>query len=119
MVKKFTKDGKCCEDTVEKFNIRMNMLKKNCPDLVKTVKVVYDCKFTEFLDGKYSPDFDLTFKENELYKEKKFFQRLIPRDACLPGMKVLLHLSWNKNVNETFHYLDMNMAFTYALKKFR
>ena len=118
MVKKFTKDGKSCEDTVEKFDIRMNMLKKNCPDLVKTVKVVYDYKFTEFLDGKYSPDFDSTFKENELYKEKKFFQRLIPRDACLPGMKVLLHLSWNKIETETFHYLDMNMAYTYALKKF-
>ena len=121
MVKKFTKEGRSCQDTVEKFENRMKMLKKNFPDLVNSVKVVYECKFDEFLDGKYAPDFDSSFKEDDLYKERRYFKRLVPRDACLPGQKVLLHLCWSKKdyPNETFYYWDMNMAYTYALKKFR
>ena len=121
MVKKFTSEGKSCEDYVERFNDHMNKLKENYSELVKSIKIVYDCKFSEFLDGDYSPDFDSSFLQNDLFKEKKYFQQLVPRDSCLPGKKALFHLNWNKNdhPSETFHYWDMNMAYTYALKKFR
>ena len=121
MVKKFTKDGKSCQDAAEKFEDRMVMLKKNFPDLVKYHKVVYECKFKEFLAGKISPDFDSTFDIDDLNKKQQFFSRLIPRAACLPGKKVLLHLCWSKidSPNQKFYYWDMNMAYTYALKKYR
>ena len=120
MVKRFTKNGKSCQDYVEKFEHRMDMLKQNYPNLIKSVKIVYECRFVDFLKGKYSPDFDETFK-NTKFSEKQFFYRLVPRDACLPGQKVLLHLSWDKKdfPDENFYYLDLNMAYTYALKKFR
>ena len=58
-------------------------------------QVVYECNFVDFLKGKHSPDFDKTFRESELFK-KQFFSRLVPRDACNPGQKVLLHLCWDK-----------------------
>ena len=120
MIKKFTKDGKSCQAHVDDFEHRMHLLKKNYPNLVKSHKVVYECKFVDFLRGKHSPDFDENFKKSILF-EKQFFSRLVPRDSCLPGQKVLLHLSWDKKdyPNENFYYLDMNMAYTYALKKFR
>ena len=120
MVKRFTKEGKSCQDYVDRFEHRMTLMKQNYPDLVKSHKVVYECNFVDFLNGRYSPEFDETFKESEMFK-KQFFSRLVPRDACLPGQKVLLHLCWDKtdNPNENFYYLDLNMAYTYALKKFR
>ena len=83
MVKRFTKEGKSCQDYVDKFEHRMTLMKQNYPDLVKSHQVVYECNFVDFLNGKYSPEFDKTFRESELFK-KQFFSRLVPRDACLP-----------------------------------
>ena len=120
MIKKFTKEGRSCQATVDEFESRMEMLKKNVPDMVKSATVVYECKFKEFLNGTYSPSFNSEFKEHDLYKKRQYFPRLVPRHACLPGKKVLLHLCWNKKdyPNEKFYYWDLNMAYTYALKKF-
>ena len=121
MVKKFTKDGKSCQDAAEKFEDRMIMLKMFFPDLVKYHKVVYECKFKEFLAGNILPDFDSTFSIDDLNNKQQFFSGLISRAACLPGKKVLLHLCWSKidSPNQKFYYWDMNMAYTYALKKYR
>ena len=121
MVKKFTKEGRSCEEFIEEFEARMKLLIRNFPDLVETYKVVYGCKFKEFLKNRYSPDFKSSFFENDLYKERQFFSRLTPRHACLPGQKILLQLRWSKIdfPNQKFYYWDLNMAYTYALKKFR
>ena len=107
MVKKFTKEGRCCQDFIEKFENRMTLLKTNFPNLVDNVKTVYECKFNEFLKNGYAPDFESTFMENALFKERQYFSRLVPRDACLLGKKDLLCLCWNKHdfPNENFYYL--------------
>ena len=120
MVKKFTKEGKSCEHYVEEFEERMALMKQNYPKLVTSHKVVHECKFVDFLKGKYSTEFDQIFKKSDLFK-KQFFKRLVPRHGCLPGQKILLHLCWNKEdyPEENFYYFDLNMAFTYALRKFR
>ena len=49
MVKKFSKNGKSCEDYIKDFDKRMAVVIEKYPDLVQSVKVVYGCKFTDFL----------------------------------------------------------------------
>ena len=98
----------------------MELLKQNHPDVIESHKVVYDCKFTQFLNGKFVPEFDSRFLQSDLSR-KQFFDRLIPRNACLPGKKELFQMSWDKkrHGHESFHYWDKNMAYTHALTQFR
>ena len=100
----------------------MKNLIENHPDVVKSYKVVYECRFNKFMDGIDTPEFKSGFRDDDLCKKKYFFTRLIPRDACLSGKKELFHLAWmevkKEHQNETFHYWDLNSAYTYALGKF-
>ena len=118
-MKKFTKDGASSNEHKKARDDRMKALIETYPNVVQSYKIVHACHFDRFLKEDTS-EFKTGFKNNDLYKNKYFFTRLIPRNACLTGKKELFHLSWMKeeHPNQTFHYWDLNSCFTHALKEF-
>ena len=114
MIKKFARNGKSCQEVVDDFDNRMTSLKKNYPNIVTKVKTVHGCQFTQFLKGKYMPEFQSSFLKSDLYKEKQYFTRLTARECCLPGRVSSILMSISQiDIRESSGGLTVSKNHTY------
>ncbi len=94
----------------EEFHQKVESLKKNNPDRIKNVQVIWECFYNKLLSK------SLTHQKFMSSFIKHPLQRLLPRDCSTGGLVQAFALKWTKKLfsKETLFCCDINGLYSYS-----